>query len=76
MILGASHYIDGGATLQFALTTAPVLRLPNFERLFVVTIDVSDAVVGAILDQAFGNSLKLVAFASRKLNSLEMRHSV
>ena len=37
--------------LKLALTTAPVLRLPNFERQFVVTIDASHAAVGAILKQ-------------------------
>ena len=36
--------------LTLALTTAPVLKLPDFERQFVVTTDVSDAAVGAILE--------------------------
>ena len=61
--------------LKLALTTAPVLKLPDFERQFVVTINVSDAAVGAILEQDFGNGLQLVAFASRKLNDAEMRYS-
>ena len=47
-----------------ALTTALVLKLPNFERQFVVTTDASDAVVGAILEQDFGNGLQPVAFAN------------
>ena len=62
--------------LKLALTTAPVLRLPDFERQFVVTTDASDAAVGAILEQDFGNGLQPVAFASRKLNGAEMRYSV
>ena len=61
--------------LKLALTTAPVLKLPNFERQFVVTIDASDAAIGAILEQDFGNGLQLVAFASQKLNNAEMRYS-
>ena len=61
--------------LKLALTTAPVLRLPDFERQFVVTTDASDAAVGAILEQDFGNGLQPVAFASRKLNDAEMRYS-
>ena len=61
--------------LKLALTTAPVLRLPDFERQFVVTTDASDAAVGAILEQDFGNGLQPVAFASRKLNGAEMRYS-
>ena len=55
-----------------ALTTAPVLKLTDFERQFVVTTDASDAVVGAILEQNFGNGLQPMAFASRKLNGAEM----
>ena len=36
--------------LKLALTTAPDLKLPDFERQFVVTTDASDAAVGAILE--------------------------
>ena len=61
--------------LKLALTTAPVLKLPDFERQFVVTTNANDAVVGAILEQDFGNGLRPVAFASRKLNDAEMRYS-
>ena len=61
--------------LKLALTTAPVLKLPDFQRQFVVTTDASDAAVGAILEQDFGNGLQPVAFASRKLNNAEMRYS-
>ena len=61
--------------LKLALTTAPVLKLPDFERQFVVTTDASDVAVGAILEQDFGNGLQPVAFASRKLNGAEMRYS-
>ena len=61
--------------LKLALTTAPVLKLPDFDRQFVVTTDASDAAVGAILEQDFGNGLQPVAFASRKLNDAEMRYS-
>ena len=43
--------------------------------LLTVTIDASDAVVGAILERDFGNGLQPVAFASRKLNEAEMRYS-
>ena len=61
--------------LKLALTTAPVLKLPDFQKQFVVTTDASDAAVGAILEQDFGNGLQPVAFASRKLNNAEMRYS-
>ena len=61
--------------LKLALTTALVLKIPDFDRQFVVTTDASDAAVGAILEQDFGNGLQPVAFASRKLNDVEMRYS-
>ena len=35
----------------------------------------SDAVVDAILEQDFGNGSRRMAFASRKLNGVEMRYS-
>ena len=50
--------------LKLALTTALVLKLPNFERQFVVTTDATNAAVSAILEQDFGNGLQPVAFAS------------
>ena len=43
--------------LKAALATAPVLRLPDFERQFVVTTDASDVAIGAILEQDFGSGL-------------------
>ena len=61
--------------LKLALTIAPVLKLPDFKRQFVVTTDASDAAVGAILKQDFSNGLQPVAFASRKLNDAEIRYS-
>ena len=62
-------------TLKLTLATAPVLKLPDFDRQFVVTTDASDAAVGAILKQDFGKGLQPVAFASRKLNGAEIRYS-
>ena len=62
-------------TLKLTLATAPVLKLPDFDRQFVVTTDASDAAVGAILEQDFGKGLQPVAFASRKLNGAEIRYS-
>ena len=41
----------------------------------MVTTNASDAAVGAILEQDFGNGLQPVTFANRKLNDAEMRYS-
>ena len=37
--------------LKRSLVMAPVLKMPNFERSFVVTTDASSVSVGAILEQ-------------------------
>ena len=61
--------------LKVALTTAPILRLPNFDLQFTLTTDASDNALGAILEQDFGNGLQPIAYASRKLNATEARYS-
>ena len=57
------------------MATALVLRLPDFERQFVVTKDVSNVAIGAILEQDFGSGLQPIEFLSRKLNPTEIRYS-
>ena len=59
--------------LKLALAIALVLKLPNLEQQSVVTIDSSDAAVGAILVQDFGNGLQPVVFVDGKLNGAKMR---
>jgi hypothetical protein len=49
--------------LKRELTTAPVLQLPDFDKLFVVKCDVSGLGLGAVLHQGTG----LVAFFSRPI---------
>ena len=61
--------------LKMALATVPILLLPDFELPFVITTDASEAAVGAILEQNQERGLQPVAFASKKLNSTEMRYS-
>jgi hypothetical protein len=41
-------------TLQHALTTAPVLQLPDFNRVFVVKCDASGHGLGTVLHQGSG----------------------
>lgn len=61
-------------TLKNALTTAPVLQYPEFERPFYLSVDASDFALGAVLSQKFNGENDLpIAYASRVLNSAE-RH--
>ena len=66
---------DSFKALKVAIAIAPILRLPDFERQFVITTDASDVAIGAILEQDFGSGLQPIAFSSRKLNSTEIRYS-
>ena len=53
--------------LKVALATAPILKLPDFNRTFVVTTDASLVSVGAVLEQDFSDGLHPVAYESKKL---------
>ena len=57
--------------LKAAMSSEPVLRLPNLEFPFEVQTDASDRALGRVLVQE-GH---LVAFESRKLNGPEQRYS-
>ena len=61
--------------LKRSLVVAPVLKMPDFGRLFVVTTDASLVFVGAILSQDFGQGLQPVAYESRKLNPTKTHYS-
>ena len=61
--------------LKVAIATATILRLPDFERQFVITTDASDVAIKAILEQDFGSGLQPIAFSSQKLNSMEICYS-
>ncbi|GJP78909.1 hypothetical protein CLOP_g9173, partial [Closterium sp. NIES-67] len=54
--------------LKQALTSAPVLILPDPERDYVIEADASDQAVGAVLMQDQGNGLQPIAYLSKKLH--------
>ncbi|GJP83339.1 hypothetical protein CLOP_g13504 [Closterium sp. NIES-67] len=55
--------------LKQALTSAPVLILPDPERDYVIEADASDQAVGAVLMQDQGNGLQPIAYLSKKLRA-------
>jgi hypothetical protein len=62
--------------LKSALTSQPILKLPDFESTFFVQTDASDRGLGAVLLQ-WENDVRLpVVFASRKLSKIERNYSV
>lgn len=63
-------------TLKTAITTAPILQVPNPNLPFVLTTDASSKALGAELAQDQGNGLRPVAFYSRKFNKAETNYPV
>src|ERR1700680_3323647 len=58
-------------SLKTAITTAPVLVLPNMELPFKVTTDACSQAVGAVLTQNSGKGDQPIAFLSKKLTGAE-----
>lgn len=57
------------------ITHAPILRLPNFDKQFVLRTDASDTSLGAILMQDHEGILHPIAYARRKLLPREKAYS-
>ncbi|CAI5479783.1 unnamed protein product [Closterium sp. Yama58-4] len=72
---GAPHQ-QAMEQLQTALTTAPVLILPDPEKDYVVEADASDQAVGAVLMQDHGNGLQPIAYLSKKLHGAELNYPI
>ncbi|KAH8238756.1 hypothetical protein KR032_001286, partial [Drosophila birchii] len=62
--------------LKTRLTEAPVLVSPDFEQKFVLQTDASEYGIGAVLTQTTDGQERVVAYASRRLNSAERNYSV
>jgi hypothetical protein len=63
------------SALKTAITSAPVLRLPDTTLPFLVTTDASQFAIGAVLAQEFEDGVHPVAFLSRKLRDPETRYA-
>ncbi|XP_043064323.1 uncharacterized protein LOC122320261 [Drosophila ficusphila] len=62
--------------LKDLLTEAPILACPDFEEKFVLQTDASEYGVGAVLTQTIDQQERVIAYASRRLNTAERNYSV
>ncbi|XP_069187217.1 uncharacterized protein [Procambarus clarkii] len=62
------------AAIKMALTTAPVLGLPNGHDPFILDTDASDWAIGAELLQVQGKKEKVIAYASFALTTEQRRY--
>ena len=62
-------------SLRKAITSHPVLQLPDYTKVFVLQTDASNEGVGAILLQEFDGVRHPIGFASRKLQPREQNYS-
>ncbi|CAI7894955.1 unnamed protein product [Closterium sp. NIES-53] len=62
--------------LKTALTSAPVLILPDPEKDYVIEADASDQAVGAVLMQDQGKGLQPIAYLSKKLHGAEINYPI
>ena len=60
--------------LKQALGNAPILRVPDFQRPFIVRSDASNEGLGAMLFQEFEDGLFPIAYANRKLKKNERNY--
>ena len=61
---------------KILLTSAPILRVPDMSRPFLVTTDASQTGIAGMLSQEFGDGEHPVAFTSRKLTDAEKNYTV
>ena len=62
--------------LKIALTTPPVLAMPNDSGEFILDTDASDQAIGAVLSQRQEGVERVVAYASRSLTRQERNYCV
>ena len=62
--------------LKKALTTVPVLAMPDFTKPFTIRCDASEYAIGQVLVQGEGPDERVIAYESRKLTPAEGRYEV
>ncbi|GFR75367.1 zinc finger protein [Elysia marginata] len=63
-------------SLKFAVTSKPVLQLPDIDKRFILRTDASGRELGTALMQESNGMLSPVAYASKKLTDRERKYSV
>lgn len=63
-------------SLKNAIASNPVLRSPDFSKLFYLRTDASDCGVGAVLEQNFEDGRHPILYLSKKLSDTEKRYAV
>ena len=61
---------------ESALSTEPILKLPDMSKEFVLQTDASESAIGAVLLQESEGEFFPVAYISKKLSSRECKYSV
>lgn len=61
--------------LKQKICQAPVLRMPDFHRQFILQTDASSTGLGAVLAQEFQDGIFPISFASRKLTARERNYA-
>lgn len=64
-----NEHLESFSKLKECITSAPVLKAPDFTRPFILQTDASDHAVGAALLQEFHDGLLPVAFVSKKVTA-------
>lgn len=61
--------------LKIALTTAPVLRTPDFTKQFIIQVDACDYGMGAVICQESELGEQVVEYMSQKFTSAQIKYS-
>jgi hypothetical protein len=62
--------------LKDALTSSPILAMPNESGTFILDTDASDKAIGAVLSQVQNDNEKVIAYAGRTLKQNEINYCI
>ena len=63
-------------TIKTLLTSAPLLKRPDFDKPFIVYTDASDVGIGGLLTQVYDGVEHVIGYASRTLSCAEKNYGV